>query len=485
MHSPGSTPAEGVEGELIYIGRNMTADPFDAPLIDYEEIDVSGKIVLDDGYPAPYRAWATEEAGALAQVFINPDNQLHNMTVTTIWGAPTPETKDRIPQNPIVALRRPDGENLAERLQSGETVRVRVTGEVNTEWMPTELVVAEIRGNEEPDHFVLVGGHIDSWHEGITDNATGNAGMLQLARLLHENRDKLRRSVRIAWWTGHSPGRYAGAAWYADNYFSDLRNGGIAYVNVDSVGSRSATIFGGAAHAELEGVNRATIQRVTGQDEVRLGRVGKTADEAFTGIGMSSMRMSKSIPAGSPDRGTADGSGGSWWWHARTDSRDKADTDLLVDDTMVMLEMVYALASPPLIPFDYVATADEMLDKLGEIDHWDTSELAAAVGAFRERAARLSALDGDDVGDHAAHNAGLLKIGRALNTAYYTYSGPHDQDVNELIPRFPGIARASALSDLDPDSEDAKFLETRLLREQNRIMDGLLAATEIADSLLD
>ena len=80
---------------------------------------------------------------------------------------------------------------------------MRVTGEVDTRWRPTELVVAHIEGTAEPDKFVLVGGHIDSWHEGVTDNATGNAAMLELARLLHENRDELRRSVRIAWWNGH------------------------------------------------------------------------------------------------------------------------------------------------------------------------------------------------------------------------------------------------------------------------------------------
>ncbi|MGH9388499.1 MAG: hypothetical protein ACRD1Z_02720, partial [Vicinamibacteria bacterium] len=81
-----STPAGGVEGELLYIGRNMTADPFDAPLVDYAAVDVKGKIVLDDGFPAPYRAFATEKAGAIAQIYINPDDRLHNMTVTTIWG---------------------------------------------------------------------------------------------------------------------------------------------------------------------------------------------------------------------------------------------------------------------------------------------------------------------------------------------------------------------------------------------------------------
>ena len=480
-----SAPPDGIEGEVVYIGRNMAADPFDAPLVDYAAMDVRGKIVLDDGYPAPYRAWATEQAGAIAQIYINPDNQLHNMTVTTVWGAPTPETKHRIPQNPIVAMRRPDGDGIRDRLAAGETVRVRVKGEVDTRWRRTELVVAQITGMSEPEKFVLVGGHIDSWHEGVTDNATGNAAMLEMARLLHANRDSLRRSVRIAWWPGHSPGRYAGATWYADHFFADLRKNGIAYMNVDSQGSRSATVFNGTNMAELEDLNRAVITRAGGQELESTGRPGKTADEAFTGIGLSSMRMSKSIPAGSPDRGTADGSGGSWWWHARTDSRDKADEDLLILDTKVMLAMVRSLAEPAIIPFDYGDTAAEMIDTLRAIEHYHTDDLIERVKAFGALARRLAATTPDQVSDLGAWNAGLLQIGHALNSVYYTSSGPFDQDANELIPRFPGIARAAELEHLDPRSDDARFLGVRLIREENRIAEGIDTATRVATRLLE
>ncbi len=479
-----STPPGGVEGEVIYIGRNMTEDPFDAPLVDYEVLDVRDKIVLDDGYPAPYRAWATEQAGALAQIFINPDNQLHNMTVTTVWGSPTPETKHMVPTNPIVALRRPDGDNIRDRVASGETVRVRVKGEVDTRWRPTELVVAHIDGGSEAEKFVLVGGHLDSWHEGITDNATGNASMLEMARILHEERDKLRRSVRLAWWPGHSAGRYAGATWYADNLYADLRENAIVYMNIDSPGARSATLYRGTNMAELEDFNRANILRNSGQELERTGRVGKTADEAFTGIGLSSARVSKAIPAGSPDRGTADGSGGSWWWHARTDSRDKADEDLLIADTGLYIEMVKGFTVPELLPYDYADTADEMIVKLREISNYDTTDLIAKVERFRERARKLAAMQAREIDDHAAHNTGLIRIGRALNSVYYTKTGPYDHDTNELIPRFPGIARASELEALDSESDDARFLMVRLKREENRIVEGIDTATEVADLLL-
>ena len=49
---------------------------------------------------------------------------------------------------------------------------------------PIPVVVAEIAGQIEPERFVLVHGHIDSWHVGIGDNATGDATMLEIARVL-------------------------------------------------------------------------------------------------------------------------------------------------------------------------------------------------------------------------------------------------------------------------------------------------------------
>ena len=477
-----STPAGGVEGELVYIGRNMTADPFDAPLVDYQAIDVKGKIVLDDGFPAPYRAFATERAGAIAQIYINPDDRLHNMTVTTIWGAPTPETASLLPQNPIVAMRRPDGDGLRDRLARGEKVRVRIDGIVDTRWRKTELVVARVEGGAEKENFVLIGGHIDSWHEGVTDNATGNAAMLETARLLYRNRDRLLRSVRIAWWPGHSPGRYAGSAWYADHFFSDLRENAVAHINIDSIGTRSATRYSATHMAELERFNLDLIRAKTGQ-EPKGSRPGKVADESFVGLGIPSVRFSKSIPEGSPDRGVADGSGGSWWWHSREDSRDKVDLDLLIEETDLLVAMTEGLAEPPLIPYDFRATAKEMKEKLESIGPYDTRNLVSLVERFAAHAEALASASEKTIRDPRSVNDGLIRISRALNSVYYSRSGPYDQDTNELIPRFPGLAIASELSTLDRKSDEARFLEVRLKREENRIEEALREAIAVADAL--
>jgi hypothetical protein len=340
-------------------------------------------------------------------------------------------------------------------------------------------VVARIEGSAEKEKFVLIGGHIDSWHEGVTDNATGNAAMLEAARLLHQSRSGLRRSVRVAWWPGHSPGRYAGSAWYADHFYSDLRRSAVAHINIDSIGTRSATRYSATHMAELERFNLDLIREKTGQ-EPKGSRPGKVADESFVGLGIPSVRFSKSIPEGSPDRGVADGSGGSWWWHSREDSRDKVDLELLVEETDLLAAMAKGLAVPELIPYDFRATAKEMKEKLEGIDHYDTKALLSLVASFHERAEALTHVSPKDA---PAFNDGLLRISRALNSVYYSRSGPYDQDVNELIPRFPGLALASDLASLPPSSDEARFLQVRLKREENRVEESIREAIEIARDL--
>lgn len=80
--------------------------------------------------------------------------------------------------------------------------------------------------------------HYDSWDYGVTDNATGNAAVLELARVLSQK--QLRRGVKIAWWPAHSNGRYAGSTWYCDEQFEDLDARCVALVNMDSPGCMGA-----------------------------------------------------------------------------------------------------------------------------------------------------------------------------------------------------------------------------------------------------
>jgi carboxypeptidase Q len=83
-------------------------------------------------------------------------------------------------------------------------------------------VVAEIPGTDKADELVMVGAHFDSWHgaTGATDNAAGSAVMMETMRILKATGVRLRRTVRIALWTGEEEGLLGSRA-YVDEHFAN------------------------------------------------------------------------------------------------------------------------------------------------------------------------------------------------------------------------------------------------------------------------
>jgi hypothetical protein len=73
-------------------------------------------------------------------------------------------------------------------------------------------VIAEIPGTDLKDEVVMFGAHYDSWHAGTgaTDNGSGSAVMMEVARILietiKETGIKPRRTLRIALWSGEEQG---------------------------------------------------------------------------------------------------------------------------------------------------------------------------------------------------------------------------------------------------------------------------------------
>jgi hypothetical protein len=69
-------------------------------------------------------------------------------------------------------------------------------------------IVAEIPGTDRRDEVVMLGAHFDSWQSatGATDNAAGSAVMLEAFRILRTLDVPMRRTVRIALWTGEEQG---------------------------------------------------------------------------------------------------------------------------------------------------------------------------------------------------------------------------------------------------------------------------------------
>ena len=483
-----STPPEGIEGELVYVGRGTPED--------YERVDVRGKIALIDGLAMPPVAQAAEDRGALAKVHVAGD-QLHEMIITTVWGTPTPETAARVPKTTSVSVRREGGDALKALLERGP-VRVRIRAETTTEWRQVPVTIAEIDGPD--DRFVMFSGHVDSWHYGAMDNGTANAVMIEVMRLLAERRGELRRGLRLAFWSGHSHGRYSGSAWYADAHWEELYRRCVAHVNVDSVGGQGATVLGeGAAMAELRGLAADVIGGQTGE-HFEGARYGRAGDQSFSGIGLPSVFMSLSEQP--PDTsataaafatlmgGQAKSGGLGWWWHTPDDTIDKIDRDFLLRDARIYAAVVWRLCTEPVLPLDYAAVADELADALGRWqeragDRFD-------LGPARDRAAELRARLGElnaraaDADEETAEtlNRCLVRLGRLLIPIGYTRTGQFDHDLAVATPAIPVLEPIGALARADPATDEYRFLQTRLVRERNKVVHALIEARATVDETL-
>ena len=270
-----SSPPNGVTGRLVYVGDG------DAP--DFNGRDLNGAIVLMEGIASPGQAARASHAGAIGQVQISPHEHLHEMCVSPVWGSPSRQTQSDLPTTVVCTVSNADGSALRDRLTRGEHPKVTLHAEVDTGWRQTPILQADIDGPETDGPFILYSGHHDTWYYGVMDNGAANATMLEVARVIAQQRSAWRRGLRLCFWSGHSHGRYSGSTWYADTNWDELERRCAVHVNVDSTGGIGATVLKNAAAApELIALAREAIGEQAGSDYDGK-RMSRSSDQSFWG----------------------------------------------------------------------------------------------------------------------------------------------------------------------------------------------------------
>jgi hypothetical protein len=363
-----STGADEVTGDIAYVAGEFPVDAnglFSTPesaLVAPPIDPVRGRIVLTEGFPVPGTVHAYERRGAIAQIYIQPGSAIHEFTCTTTWGTPTHESIAVRPRAPVVSVNRDAGEQLAAVAAAGGA-RTSVHAVLDEGWFTCPLVTVDIHGAIDPDEFLLVHGHYDSWYAGIGDNATGNAALLELARVLHRVRASLDRTVRIAWWPAALTGAHAGSAWYADTFADDIDQWCIAEMHVQSPGCSDADAYDEVAWmAEAAELCIDAIADAAGA-AARGGRSPRSAD-SFTQIGVTGFFQRLSMIPAAERRARGDyavgGSAGSPRWHTPEDDGSVADIAVLRRDLQVYLTTILRVVNAPLHPFDYTAAVLEI-----------------------------------------------------------------------------------------------------------------------------
>ena len=180
---------------------------------------------------------------------------------------------------PQAIVAREDAERLARNVASGEKVRVRLQLP-NKIGGPSEQenVVAEIRGREKPDEFVVLGAHLDSWDlgTGALDDGCNAALVIEAARDIHLTGLRPRRSIRFVLFGGNEQGMLGSHA-YALAHKAELDRA-IAEIVFDE-GTGRVTGFSLGGRRDIEpglresveplaswGITRNTYDAVFGSD---------------------------------------------------------------------------------------------------------------------------------------------------------------------------------------------------------------------------
>jgi hypothetical protein len=253
---------------------------------------------------------------------------------------------------------------LAERNQN-PTLRLRAESEFLGE-VPVFNTIAELRGSEKPNEYVLLSAHFDSWDgaSGATDNGTGTLTMLEAMRILKLAYPNPKRTIMVGHWSGEEQGLLGSRSFAADH--PEIVKGLQAQFNQDNGTGRVVNI------------STAGLVDATGQFARWLSRVPEeiTRNITFRFVGVP--------PGGGSDNasfacygapgfglGSLDWEYGTYTWHTNRDTFDKIVFDDLKSNATLTAMLAYLASEDPqtvsrerrIMPID---------PRTGEATHWPT-----------------------------------------------------------------------------------------------------------------
>jgi hypothetical protein len=312
--------------------------------------------------------------------------------------------------------------------------------------------------------------------------------LLELARILHGMRGRLNRSVRIAWWPGHSTGRYAGSTWFADTFADELDEFCIGQINIDSPGCAGATAYEEVMWmAEAGALCAAAIADAVDIGAQRL-RPLRAGDYSFNQVGLTGLYMLLSnIPVEERKRRgfyAVGGCGGNIAWHTPFDTMEVADPAIIDRDLRVYLTTILRILNAPIYPFDYAEAIDEIAAAVHQYQAvpgapdlqplvLDLKLLRADFSRWQaEAAVRLR--QSRDAETRRDINGRLRRLARILVPLNYSRGERFDHDPAVKPGVVPRLESALQLATASPDVRP--FIQTGLVRERNKLRAMIRAA---------
>ena len=273
---------------------------------------------------------------------------------------------------PIVLLAREDGERIARLQESGQKLQAQLV-------MPNKIggpikaanVVAEIRGSEKPEEFVVLGAHLDSWElgTGALDNGCNAALVIDALRAIKDAGVKPKRTIRFILFSGEEEGMLGSRA-YVTQHRSEMDRAAGVVIFDEGTGRTTGFSLGGRTDAQQ------SVKQIVGGLE-KFGNLELTSD-AFWGTDNLDFLL-EGVPTLVANQEAANYLVN---YHATSDTFDKVDLAQLKKHVAMAAWMAYGIANAPerIAPRQSRAQVEELMKRTGLEDQiklfggWDDWE---------------------------------------------------------------------------------------------------------------
>jgi hypothetical protein len=233
---------------------------------------------------------------------------------------------------------------LARLAERGQHPRIRAFADAKLapNESPVFNTIAEIKGSEKPDEYVMLSAHLDSWDagSGATDNGTGTITMLEAMRILKAAYPRPKRTILVGHWSGEEQGDIGSGAFALDH--PEVLKGLQALFNQDNGTGEIDTVqtngFVDAAGNIARWLSRmpADVVRATTVAMPGFAHDESSDSDAFTCRDAPGFFLTSS-----------DWSYGDYTWHTNRDTYDKVALDVIARNATMVAMLAYAASEDP------------------------------------------------------------------------------------------------------------------------------------------
>ena len=268
------------EGEIVFVGYGITAAELNYN--DYAGLNTTGRIAIalqgtpDGDNPhgqffkfegVRWKAIAAQTAGAKALVVVARDEDLKKDRLSRL----VYDNTAGVAGIPVVVISRQSADRLfalsntsVSQLEQATTARtpgnnrlltggISLSTDVTRKEVPAYNVVGILEGSDPvlKNEYIVIGAHYDHLgrggegsgslaprsgeiHHGADDNASGTAGMIELARIFNAQKPRLKRTLVFIGFGGEEEG-LLGSNYYVNHPLVPLANT-VAMINMDMIG---------------------------------------------------------------------------------------------------------------------------------------------------------------------------------------------------------------------------------------------------------